>query len=40
MEMISEFRTDIYLKNNKQIAVEGFLVDDRGRTYVSPVYNF
>jgi hypothetical protein len=40
MEMISEFRTDIYLKKNKQIAVEGFLVDDRGRTYVSPVYNF
>ena len=37
---IKEFRTEIYLKPNKQIAVEGCIVDDRGRMYVSPVYDF
>jgi hypothetical protein len=37
---IREFRTEVYLLPNKQIAVEGCLVDDRGRVYVSPVYDF
>ena len=40
MSSITEFRTDIYLKSNRQIAVEGVLVDDRGRTYTTPVYEF
>jgi len=40
MSSIREFRTDIYLKKNRQIAVEGVLTDDRGRVYVSPVYAF
>jgi phosphoribosylglycinamide formyltransferase-1 len=35
---IKEFRTDIYLKKNHQMAVEGVLTDDRGRTYIAPVY--
>ena len=37
---IQEFRTEIYLKPNKQIAVEGVLVDDRGRVYETSVYDF
>jgi phosphoribosylglycinamide formyltransferase 1 len=40
MSSIKEFRTEIYLKKNKQIAVEGVLVDDRGRVYEAPVYDF
>ena len=38
IEAIREFRTDIYLKPNKQIAVEAHLVDDRGREHVTNVY--
>ena len=34
---IREFRTDIFLKPNKQIAVQAYLVDDRGKEYVSDV---
>lgn len=40
MRSIKEFRTEIYLRENKQIAVEGVLVDDRGRVYETPVYDF
>jgi phosphoribosylglycinamide formyltransferase-1 len=40
MSSIKEFRTEIYLKKNKQIVVEGVLVDDRGRVYKAPVYDF
>jgi hypothetical protein len=40
MEMIKEFRTDIYLNNGHQIVVEGILTDDRGCTYIAPVYDF
>lgn len=34
---IREFRTDIFLKRNKQIVAEAHLVDDRGREYVTKV---
>ena len=34
---IQEFRTDIYLKPNKQIAVEAYLVDTRGKEYIANV---
>jgi hypothetical protein len=34
---IREFRTDIFLKPNKQVAAEAHLVDDRGRKYVRRV---
>ena len=34
---IREFRTDIYLKPNKGIAVEAFLVDNRGKEYIANV---
>ncbi len=37
---IKEFKTEIYLKENKQIAVKGVLVDDRGRVYEATVYDF
>jgi len=37
-EAIREFRTDIYLKPNKQIAVEAHLVDDRGKEHISEVF--
>jgi len=40
ISVIREFRTEVYLKPNKQIAVEGHIVDNRGRTYISPVYDF
>lgn len=40
IEHIKEYRTDFYLKPNRQIAVEGRIVDDRGRVYVSPIYEF
>ena len=40
MSSIKEFRTEIYLKPNHQIAVDAILTDDRGRTYVTPVYDF
>ncbi len=31
MRAIREFSTEIFIKANKQIAVEGHLIDDRGR---------
>jgi hypothetical protein len=34
---IREFRTDIFLKRNKQIAVEAYLLDDRGKEHVCGV---
>lgn len=34
---IREFRTDVFLKPNKQVAAEAHLVDDRGKKYVSIV---
>ncbi len=37
MDAIREFRTDIYMKRNKGIAVESYLVDSRGKEYVSNV---
>jgi hypothetical protein len=37
IDAIREFRTDIFLKPNKQIAVEAHLVDDRGKEYVCDV---
>ena len=37
IEAIREFRTDIFLKSNKQIAVEAYLLDDRGKEYVCNV---
>ena len=37
IEAISEFRTDIFLKPDKQIAVEAYLIDDRGREHVCNV---
>jgi hypothetical protein len=37
---ISAFTTEIFLEVNKQIAVEGRLIDDRGRVYVSRIYDF
>jgi predicted phosphoadenosine phosphosulfate sulfurtransferase len=40
MEAISEFETDIYMKPDKQLAVEGVLTDNRGRVYRSQIYNF
>lgn len=37
IEAIREFRTDIFLKPNKQIAVEACLVDDRGKEHTCNV---
>lgn len=37
VEAIKEFRTDIFLKPNKQIAVEAYLLDDRGKEYICNV---
>jgi hypothetical protein len=37
VEAILEFRTDIFLKRNKQIAVEAYLLDDRGKEHVCAV---
>ncbi len=37
IEAIREFRTDIFLKPNKQIAVEAHLIDDRGTAHVCNV---
>ena len=37
IDVIREFRTDIFLKRNKQVAVQAYLVDDRGREYVCDV---
>ncbi len=40
LSSIKEFRTEIYLLKNRQMAVDGVIVDDRGRTYKAPVYDF
>jgi hypothetical protein len=37
IEAIREFRTDIFLKRNKQVAVQAYLVDDRGKEHVCDV---
>ncbi len=37
IEAIQEFRTDIFLKLNKQVAAEAHLVDDRGKEHISKV---
>ena len=37
VDVIREFRTDIFLKPNKGIKVEAYLVDDRGKEYVCNV---
>ena len=37
VDRIREFRTEIFLKPNKQVAVQAYLVDDRGREYVCNV---
>jgi len=36
-EAIREFRTEVFLKPNKQIAVEAHLIDDRGKEHVANV---
>ena len=38
IEAIREFRTDIFLKPNKQVAVEAYLVDQRGKEHICNVY--
>jgi hypothetical protein len=38
LEVIREFRTDIFLKPNKQVAVQAYLVDDRGKEHVCDVF--
>jgi len=35
---IRDFRTEIFLKPNKQVAVQAHLVDNRGKEYVSDVF--
>ena len=37
VEVIREFRTDIFLKPNKGIAVEAYLLDDRGKEHICSV---
>ena len=37
LAVIHEFRLDIFLKPNKQVAAEAHLIDDRGKEYVSKV---
>lgn len=37
---IIEFRTEVYVKPNKQVAIERHIIDNRGRKYVSAVFNF
>lgn len=37
LESIREFRTDIFMKRNRQIVAEAHLIDDRGRKYVCKV---
>ncbi|HZH31657.1 MAG TPA: hypothetical protein VEY11_12915 [Pyrinomonadaceae bacterium] len=37
VEAIREFRTDIFLKPGKQLAVEAYLLDDRGKEHVCNV---
>jgi hypothetical protein len=38
IDAIHEFRTDIFLKPNKQIAVEAYLLDDRGKEHIAQVF--
>ena len=38
LEAVREFHTDIFLRPNKQIAVEARLVDDRGKEHICNVY--
>lgn len=38
IEAVREFRTDVFLKRNKQIAVQAYLVDDRGKEYTSDIF--
>lgn len=37
VEAIKEFRTDVFLKRNRQLAVEAYLLDDRGVEHVCEV---
>jgi hypothetical protein len=37
IERIREFRTEIFVKRNKQMAAQAYLVDDRGKQYVCRV---
>jgi len=37
VEAIREFRTDIFLKPNQQVAVEAYLEDDRGKKHICNV---
>lgn len=37
IQAIREFRTDIFLKPNEQVAVEAYLVDDRGKKHICNV---
>ena len=37
IDVIREFRTDIFLKANKQVAVQAYLMDDRGKKHVCDV---
>lgn len=38
IEAIRELRTDIFLKRNKQVAVEAYLVDARGKKHICNVF--
>lgn len=40
LSLIRDFRTEVYLKENHQIAVEGVLTDNRGRVYIASVFDF
>jgi len=37
IDVVREFRTDIFLKRNKRFAVQAYLLDDRGKEYVCDV---
>lgn len=37
IDVIREFRTDMFLKPNKGVRVQAYLVDDRGKEYVCDV---
>ena len=37
IDVIREFRTDIFLKPNNQVAVQAYLLDDRGKEHVCDV---
>lgn len=40
LSSIREFRTEIYVLRNYQMAVRGILIDNRGKTYSTRVYDF